>query len=145
MQIRNYDNSKDKDQVIKLWNKVFPIYSPHNDPLTSINRKLAVDDNLFFVAESSEKNVIGTIIAGYDGHRGWIYYLAVKPELRNQNIGSLMVKHAEKKLESLGCPRINLMGKIGNQGVFSFYQKLGYVDDPVVVLSKRLYEDDPYE
>ena len=140
--IRKYKPT-DEQKVIDLWSECNLVF-PWNNPKRDIERKLNDSPDLFFVGEL-DGEIVACCMSGYDGHRGWIYYLAVKPELRNQNIGSLMIKHAEKKLESLGCPKINLMVRIGNEGVFSFYQKIGYVDDPVVVLSKRLYEDDPYE
>lgn len=138
MQIRNYDNSKDKDQVVKLWNKSFPIISPHHDPLISINRKLAVNDNLFFVAESAERKVIGTIMAGYDGHRGWIYSLAVDPDYRGKSIGSLLLSHAEKELEKLDCPKINLQVLSSNREVVRFYEKNGYSVEERIHMGKIL-------
>jgi ribosomal protein S18 acetylase RimI-like enzyme len=140
--IRKYKPT-DEQKVIELWSECNLVF-PWNNPKRDIERKLNDSPDLFFVGEL-DGEIVACCMSGYDGHRGWIYYLAVKPELQNQNIGSLMIKHAEKQLEILGCPKINLMVRIGNEGVFSFYQKIGYVDDPVVVLSKRLYEDDPYE
>ena len=138
MRIRNYNNSTDKDQVIKLWNTVFPITSPHHDPLTSINRKLAVNDNLFFVAASDGKKVLGTIMAGYDGHRGWIYSLAVDPDYRRKSIGSLLLKHAEKELVKLACPKINLHILPSNKEVVSFYKKNGYNIEERIHMGKIL-------
>lgn len=139
MLIRNYDNIKDKKEVIKLWNKVFPITVPHNDPLTSINRKLAINDNLFFVAESKEKKLIGTIMAGYDGHRGWIYSLAVNPDYRKKGIGSLLLKHAEKELLKLNCPKINLQVRLSNKDVITFYKKNGFYVEENISMGKKLY------
>jgi ribosomal protein S18 acetylase RimI-like enzyme len=139
MQIRNYDNNSDKDQVIELWNKVFPITSPHHDPLTSINRKLAVNDNLFFIAESDDKKVIGTIMVGYDGHRGWIYSLAVNSDYRKKSIGSLLLKHAEKELLKLNCPKINLQILPSNKEVISFYIKNGFCVEERIHMGKKLY------
>ena len=139
MQIRNYDNKKDKEQVIELWNNVFPITSPHNDPLSSINRKLAVEDNLFFVAESDEKKVIGTVMAGYDGHRGWIYSLAVNPKYRKKSIGSLLLKHAEKELLKLNCPKINLQVLSSNKDIVNFYRKNGFNIEERISMGKKLY------
>ncbi len=138
MLIRNYNN-KDKEEVIKLWNKVFPKTSPHHDPLTSINKKLAVNDNLFFVAESNNKKIIGTIMAGYDGHRGWIYSLAVNPDYRKKGIGSLLIKHAENELIKLNCPKINLQVLPSNKDVVNFYKKNGYNLEERIHMGKKLY------
>ena len=138
MQIRNYNNSTDKEQVIKLWNKVFPITSPHHDPLTSINKKLAVKDDLFFVAASDEKNVVGTVMAGYDGHRGWIYSLAVDPGYRKKSTGSLLLKHAEKELIKLDCPKINLQVLPSNKEVVNFYKKNGYCVEERISMGKKI-------
>jgi len=128
--IRKYKPT-DEQKVIDLWSECNLVF-PWNNPKRDIERKLNDSPDLFFVGEL-DGEILACCMSGYDGHRGWIYYLAVKPE------------HAEIKLESLGCPKINLMVRIANEGVFSFYQKIGYMDDPVAVLSKRLYEDDPYE
>jgi ribosomal protein S18 acetylase RimI-like enzyme len=84
-------------------------------------------------------------MAGYDGHRGWIYYLAVKPEFQKQGIASKLIREAESRLLKIGCPKINLMVRKSNEDVISFYRRIGYKDDPVVVLSKKLYQDEPYK
>ena len=83
-------------------------------------------------------------MAGYDGHRGWIYYLAVKPDMQNRGVASRIMRHAESALKHLGCPKIDLMVRDSDEGVISFYRKTGYKKDPVAVLSKRLIEDEPY-
>lgn len=138
MLIRNYNN-KDRDEVIKLWNEVFPITSPHNDPLTSIDRKLAVNDNLFFVAESNDKKLVGTIMAGYDGHRGWIYSLAVNPDYRKKGIGTSLIKHAEKELLKLNCPKLNLQVLSSNKEVIDFYKQNGFSIEERISMGKKLY------
>ena len=84
-------------------------------------------------------------MAGYDGHRGWIYYLAVAPELRRRGIAAKLVEISEAELVKLGCPKIDLMVRNTNQAVIEFYQAIGYGEDPVVVLSKRLIEDPPHD
>ncbi len=140
MLVRNYDNSRDKEAVIELWKEIFGYDSAHNDPLTSINRKLKVDDNLFFVAESDEKKVVGTIMAGYDGHRGWIYSMAVDPDYRKKSIGSLLLKHAENELKKLDCPKINLQVITSNNEVIDFYKKNGYSVEERISMGKKLYK-----
>lgn len=92
-----------------------------------IDRKLALDDGLFFVAVCDDV-VVGSIMAGHDGHRGWLYSLAVAPEYRNQDIGTNLVSEAELALAALGCVKINLQILEGNEGVQKFYASLGYSD-----------------
>lgn len=140
MLIRNYDNDKDKEEVIELWKKVFTYNAPHNEPIASIRRKLKANDNLFFTAESDEKKVVGTIMAGYDGHRGWIYSMAVDPDYRKKGIGSLLLKHAENELKKLDCPKINLQVLPSNKEVVDFYKKNGYSVEERISMGKRLLE-----
>ena len=80
-------------------------------------------------------------MAGYDGHRGWINYLAVDPMSQGSGIGRKMMEHAEQLLLEFGCPKINLQIRRGNREVIAFYEKLGYLEDDVVSFSKRLIED----
>ena len=94
MKIILFDPNDHTEGTVQLWNEVFGYGDPRNDPNLSIQKKLEANDDLFFVALQDEK-VIGTIMAGYDGHRGWLYSLAVAPSLRNQGIGSQLVQHAE--------------------------------------------------
>ena len=84
-------------------------------------------------------------MAGYDGHRGWIYYLAVDESWQRQGIATMMVRHAEAELLNRGCPKIDLMVRNTNEKVIAFYKSIGYGDDPVVVLSKRLIEDENHD
>ena len=97
------------------------------------------DPSLFLVCEV-EGRIVGSCMAGYDGHRGWIYYLAVKPEYQKQGIGSELVKEAENRLRKIGCPKIDLMVRKSNKDVLLFYHKIGYKDDPVVVLTPTLHK-----
>ena len=107
-------------------------------------RKIADSPELFFVAVSDDE-LVGTCMAGYDGHRGWIYYLGVAPERQRQGIAARLMRRAEDCLRQRGCPKIDLMVRNGNHDVIAFYQSIGYTDDPVVVLSKRLLEDEPHD
>ena len=138
MKIRTYQN-KDKKQVIALW-KECGLSVPWNDPEKDIERKVMDSPELFLVGELEGK-LIAVCMAGYDGHRGWIYYLGVKPELQKKGYAQQIVEYAEQKLIEIGCPKINLMVRKTNQGVIEFYKAVGYQDDPVVVLSKRLIPD----
>lgn len=138
LMIRVFGNM-DRNTVIDLWIEC-GLTVPRNNPIRDIERKLADSPDLFFVGEINGE-LVASCMSGYDGHRGWIYYLAVKPSLRKRSIARNMMKHAEEALEELGCPKIDLMVRKNNEEVISFYKKIGYNEDPVVVLSRRLYED----
>jgi ribosomal protein S18 acetylase RimI-like enzyme len=137
MPIRRYQ-AADEDAVIALWREVLPDSAPHNDPATSIRNKLAVDRDLFLVAEVDGK-VVGTVMGGYDGHRGWIYSVAVNPHYRRQGIGRDLLLELEAILASLGCLKVNLQVRASNVGVIAFYEKLGFAVEQHVSMGKRLY------
>ena len=121
--LRKYQHN-DKQSLITLWQDVFPNPAPHNKPDLVLAEKLKMD-NLIFVAEKSGK-IIGSCMAGYDGHRGWLYSVAISPEIRRMGIGSKLVKHTIKQLHRLGCSKINLQIVEGNEQVVEFYQTLGF-------------------
>ncbi|HWG46622.1 MAG TPA: GNAT family acetyltransferase [Gemmataceae bacterium] len=137
MQIRPYQES-DEQTVIALWNESLSDPAPHNHPATAIRKKLAVERDLFLVAEVSGA-VVGTVMGGYDGHRGWVYSVAVKPQFREQGIGSALIRCLEATLFDLGCLKINLQVRSSNAGVIAFYEKLGYGVEERVSMGKRLY------
>lgn len=139
MLIRPY-NPADQDAVILLWRDC-GLSTPQNDPIKDIERKMAVGSELFLVAEL-EGQLVGTVMGGYDGHRGWVNYLAVRPGLQNTGYGRRLMECIEKKLRQLGCAKINLQVRSSNQAVIEFYQQLGYQYDDVVSLGKRLQSDD---
>ena len=118
-EIKIYDNSRHRDQVISLWHKVFGYETKHNAPGLVIDKKREFDDELFFIA-MNKSVLIGTAMAGYDGHRGWIYSVAISPEFQKQGIGSKLLSMAEKKLSELGCIKINLQIMDGNEVVGQF-------------------------
>jgi len=126
--------------VIDLW-QCCDLVVPWNDPQRDIERKLTDSPDLFFVGEIDDK-LIASCMAGYDGHRGWVYYLAVDPDYRRQGLAAELMQHAEAALKALGCPKIDLMVRDTNQPVIDFYQRIGYKKDPVCVLSKRLIADE---
>jgi ribosomal protein S18 acetylase RimI-like enzyme len=140
--IKPYVDSVHRSQVMALWEKVFGYEAPHNQPGLAIDKKLAVDDQLFFVAVA-DKEVVGTIMAGYDGHRGWIYSVAVVPSHRRQGIGLSLVAHAERALVGRGCVKINLQVLEGNESVAAFYAKLGYAVEKRISMGKRIPENVP--
>jgi ribosomal protein S18 acetylase RimI-like enzyme len=90
-----------------------------------------------------ENRVIASVMAGYDGHRGWIYYLAVDPASQRASCGRRLMDEVETRLRARGCAKINLMVRSSNQTVKDFYAKLGYVQDDVIALGKRLIADPP--
>ena len=131
----------DLEPVIELWARVFPEYSdprfPQRDPRTNILRKLAFGDGLFWLGLNGPA-VVGTVMAGYDGHRGWIYSLGVDVAHRRSGLGRMLVAHAETELRFRGCPKINLQVLNANTGALAFWRSLGYGSDEVLSLGKRL-------
>lgn len=121
-----YRDRQHRTQVVALWQQAFGYDTAHNVPTLAIDKKLAVNDGLFFVA-TDKKTVIGTILAGYDGHRGWLYSVAVHADYRRHGLGSSLVRHAEQALTALGCMKINLQITGGNDAVVGFYEALGYL------------------
>lgn len=141
MIIRQY-LPNDEESVINLW-KTCNLTKPWNNPHQDINRKLKESPELFLVG-TIDGIIVASVMAGYDGHRGWIYYLAVDPEHRKQGLGSQIMADAEEKLLDIGCPKINLMVRKNNLDVIKFYEKIGYGHDEVITMSRRLIEDEPY-
>ena len=139
MQIREY-RVGDRESVVTLWKEVFPNNSAgHNDPSFTIDRKREVNDGLFFVAVEDHK-LVGTIIAGYDGHRGWLYSLAVRPGQRRRGIGTRLVRHAEAALAQRGCAKVNLQVRAENAEVMAFYESLGYLTEQRVSMGRLLQD-----
>ena len=138
MKIRPYQTS-DLAQVFALWRACNLIIAA-NDPRKDIERKLAVSPELFLLGEFEGK-VVASVMAGYEGHRGWINYLAVEPDHRRKSYGRLMMAAAEQLLDELGCPKINLQVRSANAAVVAFYASLGYATDDVVSMGKRLRID----
>jgi ribosomal protein S18 acetylase RimI-like enzyme len=135
--IRQYEDATDRDQVVELWRNVFGYDTVHNEPNLAISKKLAVNDGLFFVADENT-NIVGTIMAGYDGHRGWLYSVAVDPNKRLSGLGSLLVHHAEKALAELGCMKINLQLLDTNKATAAFYRSIGYSVEPRLSMGKLI-------
>ncbi|QYM76586.1 GNAT family acetyltransferase [Leucobacter luti] len=126
----------DTEQVIALWH-ARGLTRPWNDPAADILRKLSVQPELFLVA-ADQNAVVGSVMAGYDGHRGWLYYLASAADRSGQGIGLALVAEAETRLSAMGCPKVQLMVRSENDGVLSYYDALGYEDAEVLVRGKRL-------
>ncbi|MBB2976069.1 ribosomal protein S18 acetylase RimI-like enzyme [Microbacterium endophyticum] len=131
--------SEDLEPVITLWEEA-ELTRPWNDPRKDIERKLAVQPELFLVAER-EGEVVGTVMAGYDGHRGWLYYLASSRQYRGSGVGRALVAEAEKRLLAMGCPKVQLMVRPENASARGFYDALGYEAFDVWSTGKRLIAD----
>ena len=131
----------DTDAVVALWERC-GLTRPWNDPLRDIRRKRAVRPDLFLVGEL-DGQVVGTVMAGYDGHRGWVNYLGVDPAVRRRGLGRALMAEAERRLRAADCPKINLQVRTGNVEAIEFYRRIGFALDDVVSLGKRLEEDGP--
>lgn len=140
MKIRRFIEETDKEAVIALWHAC-GLTRPWNDPDKDIERKLSVQPDLFLVGEVDGK-VIASAMAGYDGHRGSVYYLAVSPGYQHQGYGRLLMTRIEEILMSMGCPKLNIVVRASNEKVREFYNRLGYSADDVVSVGKRLIPDD---
>jgi ribosomal protein S18 acetylase RimI-like enzyme len=140
--IRGYADATDRAQVVALWRDAFGYEAAHNEPSVAIDRKLEANDGLFFVAES-EGTVVGTAMAGYDGHRGWLYSVAVGRDHRRGGLGSSLVRHAERALWAAGCMKVNLQVLPSNQATVAFYRSLGYGVEPRISMGKVLHGNVP--
>ena len=129
----------DTDAIIALWHEA-GLTRPWNDPRKDLERHAAVSPELLLVADD-EGRVVGTVMAAYDGHRGWLYYLASAADRRGEGIGRALVIAAEGRLLALGCPKVQLMVRPGNEGVFGFYDGLGYDRFEIGMTGKRLIPD----
>ncbi|MGQ8706794.1 GNAT family acetyltransferase [Serratia sp. TSA_198.1] len=141
MEIRVF-RQDDFEEVITLWERC-DLLRPWNDPEMDIERKLNHDPDLFLVAEVGGE-VVGSVMGGYDGHRGSAYYLGVHPDYRGRGIANALISRLEKKLVARGCPKIQLMVREDNDTVIEMYEKLGYEIQSITNLGKRLIEDQEY-
>jgi len=142
MEIVEY-REKNAKEVTELWYKC-NLVVPSNNPRKDIERKLMIDRELFLVGILKGK-VIASVMGGYEGHRGWINYLAVDPGYRRNGYGRHMMQEVEKRIRARGCPKINLQVRASNEAGIQFYRSLGYTDDNVIGLGKRLVEDEPHQ
>jgi ribosomal protein S18 acetylase RimI-like enzyme len=145
-----FDNTIHRSQVMAVWRMSFGYETAHNEPGLVIDKKLAMQDGLFFVAVLAGDSagdvageVVGTVMAGYDGHRGWLYSVAVSPGHRKLGAGRQLVAHAEQALVSRGCLKINLQLLQSNAAVATFYASMGYAVEPRVNMGKLVRENIP--
>lgn len=136
--IRPYSDL-DLEEIIALW-EICDLTRPWNNPEIDIFRKVAQKDGLFLVAMKDEQ-LIATLMGGYDGHRGWVNYLAVHPHEQRNGVATALIQQLEKRLIALGCPKLQLLIAKENIDVQNFYEQLGYEEIEVVCLGKRLIQD----
>ncbi len=139
MEIREY-RAADEAALIELW-VACGLTRPWNDPARDIARKLADSPELLLVGEEEEA-IVGSVMAGYDGHRGWINYLAVHPARQGGGLGRALMDAAEERLRALGCAKINLQVRESNEDARAFYEAIGYRLEPIVSFGKRLVSDE---
>ena len=142
MIIRAYQNS-DEEAVIQLWQNC-DLVAPQNNPRRDIQRKSQVNPEWFLVGLQNEE-IVASCMAGYEGHRGWINYLAVAPSTQRKGLAREIMAEAERLLREAGCPKINLQIRSSNTQVIAFYESIGFITDPVVSMGKRLEEDSPFQ
>ncbi|MEG2048155.1 MAG: GNAT family acetyltransferase [Comamonas sp.] len=130
----------DTEAVVQLWSDC-GLTRSWNDPHKDIARKLSVSPELFLIGTDGQGLLMATVMVGYDGHRGWINYLAVHPSHQRQGHASQLMQQAEQLLTERGCPKLNLQVRAGNETVIAFYESLGYTDDKTVSMGKRLIAD----
>ena len=129
----------DEESLVSLW-QVCELTVPWNNPHKDIARKLQVQPELFLVG-ILDSSLIASVMGGYDGHRGWINYLAVHPDFQRKGYGQEIMNSVETRLREMGCPKINLQIRMVNDKIASFYQKLGFTNDHVVSMGKLLEAD----
>lgn len=130
----------DEEAVVDLWQRC-GLLRPWNDPLKDIARKLGVQPEWFRVATCAVR-ITATVMAGFDGHRGWINYLAVDPQSQRRGLGRAIMAAAERLLREAGRPKINLLIRRDNASAIRFYKRIGFAEDAVVCYGKRLVADD---
>lgn len=136
--IRSFEVA-DEEAVVGVWD-ASGLTHPNNDPHKDIARKMKVNPELFLVGEL-DGQIVGTVMVGYDGHRGWINYLGVTPQHQGHGYGQALMAEAERLLRERGCPKINLQVRGTNTKVIAFYEKIGFALDHTVSLGKRLDPD----
>lgn len=140
MHIRPYRET-DEAAVMALWHTC-GLTRPWNDPRKDIARKLTIQRELFLVGEVDGR-LVASVMAGYEGHRGWVNYLAVLPERRGRGHGAALMRVVEERFIALGCPKASLLVRSTNEAVLAFYHRLGYAVDDAIPLGKRLIPDGP--
>ena len=138
IEIRPYQKN-DEQKVIALWRKCNLIV-PWNNPKLDIERKLKVNPELFLIGIYNGE-IVATAMGGYEGHRGWVNYLAVSPKYQRQGLGQQLMIEIENRLRAIGCPKINLQIRTTNMDAINFYENIGYSTDQIISMGKRLLVD----
>ncbi len=139
VQIRVY-HSSDEASLIELWHRC-GLTRPWNNPQLDIARKLEGQPDWLLVGVMDDR-IVASVMVGYDGHRGWINYLAVAPEQQRSGIGQALMAEAEQRLRAIGCPKINLQVRTDNSEAVAFYRSIGFQQDNVLSFGKRLVDDE---
>ncbi len=127
---RKFSEDTDLNSLCKLWKEVFPHDPPHNEPELMLRQKLKVDDLIFVACE--HETIVGAVMCGYDGHRGWLYAVAVAEHFRRKSVGQQLIQKAKDELKKLGCIKVNLQIRSDNVEVMQFYTSLGFTEEPRV-------------
>ena len=138
--VRPY-RAQDSEALVALW-IACDLVQPHNDPRRDVDHKTARDPQNLPVLEDSGQ-LIGSVMVGYEGHRGWINYLAVHPDCQRRGLGRLLTARAESLLRDLGCPKVNLQVRQSDEAPTEFYRRICYAVDDVISLGRRLEDDIP--
>jgi hypothetical protein len=128
--------------VTALWRRVFPSDQPRHDPAGILQRRATVSDGLFLVG-ALDGRVVGTVVAGWDGYRGWLYHVAVEPDLQRRGLGRRLVEDAVARLRALGCPKVNLQVEGGNASVVAFYEALGFAVEDRISMGRTVSTPGP--
>ena len=136
MEIRSFQEA-DREGVVGLWRTVFPDAPARNDPLLDIQRKLSVQPELFLVALLGS-TLVGSCMAGFDGHRGWVHLVAVAPGFRRRGVGAALMRRAEALLAEMGCPKLNLQVRVSSPDAVPFYESLGFQVEERISMGKVL-------
>ncbi|MCG8589868.1 MAG: GNAT family acetyltransferase [Proteobacteria bacterium] len=134
--IRTY-RDEDHESVVQLWRQVFPDAPARNDPVQDIRRMMRAQPDFFLVAHFGPR-VVGTTLAGFDGHRGWLHLVAVAPDHRGRGVGAALVREAEARLAKIGCPKLNLQVRSSSPEATGFYERLGYAVEERISMGKVL-------
>ncbi|MEZ5598560.1 MAG: GNAT family acetyltransferase [Pseudomonadales bacterium] len=139
LHIRSFQDS-DTAPVVRLW-QACGLVRPWNDPHRDIARKMLVQPELFLVGTTGDE-IVATVMAGYEGHRGWVNYLAVSPSCQGRGYGRVLMQRVEAMLLAVGCPKVNLQVRQGNVVAMAFYEAIGYAQDASISYGKRLIPDE---
>ena len=136
LEVRPYELT-DMTAVVRLWETCFPDDPPWNEPMDVLRRKLTVQPELLLVCLSNGR-LVGTVLAGFDGFRSWVNKVATAPDFQRRGVASRLMAVAEAELTKLGCPKLNIQVRCGNDAAIGFYKSLGYTVEPRISLGKRL-------